>query len=123
MQAVNNRELLDLMLSGWGNDSENDPSRNMREEKARAQENLMKGLTPGEQAAMGIGVQGLNMLGSALMAGVTGVPLSVYNAVTQGGAHGTGSAGSGGKRRKGAASGTGLRWDQLRCGEHRRRCR
>ena len=88
MQAVNNRELLDLMLSGWGNDSENDPSRNMREEKARAQENLMKGLTPGEQAAMGIGVQGLNMLGSALMAGVTGVPLSVYNAVTQGGATG-----------------------------------
>ena len=88
MQAVNNRELLDLMLSGWGNDSENDPSRNMREEKARAQENLMKGLTPGEKAAMGIGVQGLNMLGSALMAGVTGVPLSVYNAVTQGGATG-----------------------------------
>ena len=88
MQAVNNRELLDLMLSGWGNDSENDPSRNMREEKARAQENLMKGLTPGEKAAMGITVQGLNMLGSALMAGVTGIPLSVYNAVTQGGATG-----------------------------------
>lgn len=84
----NQVSILDLLLNAADTSSENDTSKILRDQKATAQETLLQGLTPGQQTLAGIGVQGADMLGSYAMSALTGVPLSLYNAVTGGAAVG-----------------------------------
>ena len=88
MQTMGGGTLLDFLWGKLGNNSENDVSRNLRQQKEEAIETLTQGLTPGESTLANIGLQGANMLVNQAVAAGMGLPLPVYNAITQGGAAG-----------------------------------
>ena len=88
MQTMGGGTLLDFLWGKLGNNSENDVSRNLRQQKEEAIGTLTQGLTPGESALANIGLQGANMLVNQAVAAAMGLPLPVYNAITQGGAAG-----------------------------------
>ena len=88
MRTMGGGTLLDFLWGKLGNNSENDVSRNLRQQKEEALETLTQGLTPGESALANIGLQGANMLVNQAMAAGMGLPLPVYNAIIQGGAAG-----------------------------------
>lgn len=88
MRTMGRGNLLDSLLGELGTDSENDVSRILRQQRDEAIETLTRGLTPGESTLANIGLQGANMLVNQAVAAVMGLPLPVYNAITQGGAAG-----------------------------------
>ena len=88
MRTMGGGTLLDFLWGKLGNNSENDVSRNLRQQKEEAIETLTQGLTPGESTLANIGLQGANMLVNQAVAAGMGLPLPVYNAITQGGAAG-----------------------------------
>ena len=88
MRTMGRGNLLDSLLGELGTDSENDVSRILRQQRDEAIETLTRGLTPGESTLVNIGLQGANMLVNQVVAAAIGLPLPVYNAITQGGAAG-----------------------------------
>ena len=90
--TLHRNTLLESILDAFGIGEENDGHQSVgeifRTQEAQAQEKLMEGLSPGEQAAANLGVMGADMLANYGMSAMTGIPFAAYNAVTSGAATG-----------------------------------
>lgn len=90
--TLHRNTLLESILDAFGIGEENDGHQSVgeifRTQEAQAQEKLMEGLSPAEQAAANLGVMGADMLANYGMSAMTGIPFAAYNAVTSGAATG-----------------------------------